>query len=145
MSIICAFAISALLITPGRSADLQILSVQSAASATVGLPLRGGLATVFVRGLEGVPPLITAGPPPLPTELAGVRVAVRGVAAPLLAVANAGDYQQINFQVPNEGAGVDCINSAGAVTVTYGFEKRFRRHLRARGAPSRRDIPDPRK
>jgi uncharacterized protein (TIGR03437 family) len=54
----------------------------------------GGLATVFgsFPGASATP----AGPLPLGTELAGVRVEVNGVAAPLLGVWPT----QINFQVP---------------------------------------------
>jgi uncharacterized protein (TIGR03437 family) len=64
-----------------------------------GLPLPGGLASVFVRGLNLSSPTIGSGSP-LPTELAGVSILVGGVAAPILAVAPlASGMQQINFQV----------------------------------------------
>jgi hypothetical protein len=43
---------------------------------------------------------VTAPGVPLPFSLAGVAVTVSGVPAPLLAVADLGGFQQINFQVP---------------------------------------------
>ena len=88
--------------------DLQIVNIQSAAGAKVGVPARGGLATLFVRGLDDVPKVSVSGPLPLPRELAGVKVMVRGLAAPLLAVINPGDVQQINLQIPSESNGFDC-------------------------------------
>ena len=90
-------------ITPaGKS--LTNMSVQNAAGFIPGLPAPGGLAALYV---EGIPSSGTATAPelPLPTELAGVKVLVDGVSAPIVAVANTatGDTQ-VNFQVPFEVA-----------------------------------------
>jgi len=63
------------------------------------MPDRGSLATIFCTGLA-VNGVLNAGQLPLPTALAGVTVTAGGAPAPLLAVANLGAYQQINFQVP---------------------------------------------
>ena len=67
-----------------------------------GLPPKGALATVFCSGLRGIDGVQVAKGYPLPTELAGVRVRVQGELAPLLAVADFGTYQQVNFQNPAE-------------------------------------------
>jgi hypothetical protein len=76
-------------------------SIVNAASFHPGLPSPGGLASLFVTGLN-VTGVQTASGYPLPIELAGVTILVQGVPAPILAVAGApdGSYQQINFQVP---------------------------------------------
>jgi len=42
---------------------------------------------------------------PLSTSLGGVSVTVDGIAAPVLAVANTGGVEQVNFQVPFEAEG----------------------------------------
>lgn len=67
-----------------------------------GLVASGGLASLFCTGLERTQGLHTADGFPLPFELAGVRVKIAGVDAPILAVADFGNYQQINFQSPIE-------------------------------------------
>jgi uncharacterized protein (TIGR03437 family) len=83
--------------------SLSNVSVANAAGFQPGLPAPGGLAALFVAG---IPPTGTVVAPglPLPTELAGVMVLVDGVAAPILAVANASNpgSTQVNFQVPFE-------------------------------------------
>jgi uncharacterized protein (TIGR03437 family) len=88
-----------------QGAGLQFFanSIVNAASFHPGLPSPGGLASLFVTGLN-VTGVQTASGYPLPTELAGVTILVQGVPAPILAVAGApdGSYQQINFQVPFE-------------------------------------------
>jgi uncharacterized protein (TIGR03437 family) len=78
-------------------------SIVNAASFHPGLPSPGGLASLFVTGLN-VTGVQTASGYPLPIEMAGVTILVQGVPAPILAVAGApdGSYQQINFQVPFE-------------------------------------------
>ena len=82
--------------------DLPANSIVNAASFVPGLPLVGGLASVFLRGLNLSGTVIGSGSP-LPTELAGVSILVAGVAAPILAVAPvASGMEQINFQVPFE-------------------------------------------
>ena len=42
---------------------------------------------------------------------------VRGTPAPLLAIANLGAIQQINFQVPNEPIASECIVDMPALSV----------------------------
>jgi uncharacterized protein (TIGR03437 family) len=77
-------------------------AIVNAASFHPGLPHPGGLASVFLQGLD-LTGSIVSGPPPLPVELAGVSIAVDGTDAPILAVADlGGGRQQINFQVPFE-------------------------------------------
>jgi uncharacterized protein (TIGR03437 family) len=86
----------------GRSATAQIrvLAVTDAATFTSGLPYYGSLASVFCTGLTGIGGVQAAAQYPLPYEIAGVSVTVSGAAAPVLAVADFGTYQQINIQVP---------------------------------------------
>jgi uncharacterized protein (TIGR03437 family) len=83
-----------------RGLQLYADSITNAASFRSGLPHPGGLASMFVEGLD-ISGSIVAGPPPLPLELAGVSISVDGRNAPILAVADIGNgKQQINFQVP---------------------------------------------
>ena len=93
-------------------AQISNIKVTSAASFEPGLPARGSLGTIFCTGLtvEGV---VSAEEVPLPTTLAGVTVTIGGALAPLLAVADLGGYQQINFQVPLESQ----INADGTTQV----------------------------
>jgi uncharacterized protein (TIGR03437 family) len=83
--------------------SLSNLSVANAAGFKSGLPAPGGLAALFV---DGIPPTGTVVAPslPLPTQLAGVKVFVNGVAAPIVAVADVTypAHTQVNFQVPFE-------------------------------------------
>lgn len=58
----------------------------------------GGISTLFGEGFADVGVEAVAGSLPLPTELAGIRVLVNGVAAPLFYVSE----KQINFQNPFE-------------------------------------------
>lgn len=97
--------VGVLKIAPGNSVlDVPANSIVNAASFIPGLPLAGGLASVFVRGLNLAGTAIGRGSP-LPAELAGVSILVAGVAAPILAVAPvANGMEQINFQVPFEAA-----------------------------------------
>jgi uncharacterized protein (TIGR03437 family) len=97
--------VGVLKIAPGASPlDVPASSIVNAASFAPGLPLPGGLASVFLRGLNLSGTVIGSGSP-LPTELAGVSILVDGVLAPILAVAPlASGMQQINFQVPFEAA-----------------------------------------
>jgi len=63
------------------------------------------LATLFVTGLNEIDGLTSASGFPLPYELAGVKILVGGVPAPILAVSGKpGASQQINFQIPFEAA-----------------------------------------
>ncbi len=91
-------AIVATLALPA-SAQIGNIVVTNAASFEPGLPDRGSLGTIFCTGLA-VDGVVRADHFPLPKTLAGVTVTVGGTPAPLLAVANLGAYQQINFQVP---------------------------------------------
>ncbi|MDR3700957.1 MAG: SBBP repeat-containing protein [Candidatus Sulfopaludibacter sp.] len=84
--------------------DVPANPIVNAASFLPGLPLPGGLASLFVRGLNLTGTVIGSGSR-LPTELAGVSILVGGVAAPILAVAPVPDsMEQVNFQVPFEAA-----------------------------------------
>ena len=98
-------SVSVLKLGPGNPAlDVPSNSIVNAASFAPGLPLAGGLASVFVRGLNLSGVEIGSGSP-LPTTLGGVSIFVEGVPAPILAVAPAGPgTEQINFQVPFEVA-----------------------------------------
>jgi uncharacterized protein (TIGR03437 family) len=91
----------------------QSIVVTSAASFQRGLPPKGSLATAFCTGLQ-VQGVINGTTNPLPFTLGGISVTVGGAPAPLLAVADDGGYQQINFEVPQEAA----PNSDGTWTVT---------------------------
>jgi uncharacterized protein (TIGR03437 family) len=106
---------SVLKIAPA-SAGLQFPwnGIGNAASYNPGLPRAGGLATLFVQGLN-VSGTVRGTGSPLPTELAGVSILVEGVAAPMLAVADipGSGVQQINFQVPFETL------DSGVVEVRY--------------------------
>jgi len=86
------------------NAQIGNVVVTSGASFEPGLPSRGSIASVFCTGLVGVEGIVKATALPLPTQLAGVRVRVGGVPAPLFAVAALERYQQINIQVPQEAA-----------------------------------------
>src|SRR5260370_34948485 len=77
------------------------IMVTNGASFQPGLPPNGSIGTVFCTGLT-VSGVVKAEGAPLPTSLSGVTVTVRGVPAPLFAVADLGGYQQIDFQVPQE-------------------------------------------
>ncbi len=99
-------SVSVLKLGPGNPGlDVPANSIVNAASFAPGLPLPGGLASVFVRGLN-LAGLETGSGSPLPTRLAGVSILVEGVPAPILAVAPVGSgTEQINFQVPFEVKG----------------------------------------
>ncbi len=84
--------------------QVQCSGVVNAASYEAGLPEAGALASVFCTGIPGVSGLVVAPTQfPLPTRLAGVSVLVNTYYfAPILAVANLGNFFQVNFQVPHE-------------------------------------------
>jgi uncharacterized protein (TIGR03437 family) len=96
-------SVGVLKIAPGASPlDVPANAIVNAASYAPGLPLPGGLASVFLRGLNISSTMLGTGSP-LPTKLAGLSIRVDGVPAPILAVAPlASGMQQINFQVPFE-------------------------------------------
>jgi uncharacterized protein (TIGR03437 family) len=101
---------------------LTINALTNAASFAEGLPLGGGLASLFLSGLPAAPSLVTGSGDPLPTTLSGFMVKVGGEAAPLLAVAtNADGSGQINFQVPvDHDGGVIEIDYHGVATFLGG-------------------------
>ena len=74
-------------------------NVVNAASFAPGLS-PGSLATVFASGVKDEPGVVSASALPLSVALGGVAVTVGGIAAPVLAVANQGGQEQVNFQVP---------------------------------------------
>jgi uncharacterized protein (TIGR03437 family) len=88
---------------PARG-QIQVLSITSSADFSTGLLEPGSLASIFCTGLQNISGLIAAQDYPYPRTLAGVKVTVNGVDAPILAVANigGGSYQQINLQIPWE-------------------------------------------
>ena len=86
--------------------------VTSASSFAPGLPPVGSIGTIFCAGLKITGTTAATGTP-LPLTLAGVTVAFDGTAAPLLAVADLGGYQQINFQVPVPSASQVVVEQDG--------------------------------
>ncbi len=89
-----------LLVCYPLAAQITIQGVATGAGYLPGITRPGGISAAFCTGLA-VASGVTASPGfPLPMELAGIRVAVNGVLAPLLAVAGRSAYQQINFRVP---------------------------------------------
>jgi uncharacterized protein (TIGR03437 family) len=87
-----------------QAQQVQCLFVVNSASFEPGLPEPGSLATVFCTGIRTVSGIVAA-PTflPLPQQLSGVSIRINdSYAAPILAVADLGDRQQVNFQVPHE-------------------------------------------
>uniref|UniRef100_Q024X4 Glucose/sorbosone dehydrogenase-like protein n=1 Tax=Solibacter usitatus (strain Ellin6076) TaxID=234267 RepID=Q024X4_SOLUE len=82
--------------------------VTNAASFDRGLTA-GSLATIFVAGILDDPGVMNAGGIPAPTSLGGVSVAVNGVNAPVLLIANVKGQEQINFQAPFEIRGQSTV------------------------------------
>src|SRR5690606_14708524 len=65
--------------------------------------------------------------PPFPTTLRGVSLTIDGVPAPIIAIANTGDGEQINFQVPFElapGLSRVVLNNNGTRTEIDGVRVR---------------------
>ena len=75
--------------------------IVNAASYEAGIS-PGALATIFGDNLTTVNDVVLAGSDPVPTKLAGVRVFVSGLPAPIYGVAHAGGEDQISIQVPYE-------------------------------------------
>jgi uncharacterized protein (TIGR03437 family) len=123
-------ALAALLIvvvSPHLCGEIRLAAVTSSANFVPGLPAPGSLASAFCTGLTGFDGIITASLP-LPFSLAGVQVLVGGTPAPILALANLGGYQQINFQVPWESLGnsdVTIIFGADRATLTSTLPERW--------------------
>lgn len=82
--------------------------VTNAASFQIGLPSLGSIGTIFCTGLDLQGTVVAPGFP-LPMILSGVAVTIDDAAAPLLAVADRGSYQQINFQVPIDASTVATV------------------------------------
>ncbi|MBL8238346.1 MAG: hypothetical protein JNM66_13055 [Bryobacterales bacterium] len=83
--------------------------VADSAAFGPGLPRSGGLASVFVHGLDVLGQAIAPGPP-FQSKLAGVEILAGGVPAPILSISNVAPphlpaSQQINIQVPFQSAG----------------------------------------
>ena len=78
-------------------APIPIDSIVNAASFHPGLPAPGGLATLYVHGLQLTGSLAATGLP-WPTELGGASITVAGIPTPILSVSNIDSGgQQINF------------------------------------------------
>lgn len=85
----------------GGQTPLELLAIATATDFSPSWPEPGGLGVVFCRGLTGINGIVPAPGVPLPDSLAGVQVNLTDAGnAPILAVADFGSYQQINFQVP---------------------------------------------
>jgi uncharacterized protein (TIGR03437 family) len=95
--------------------------VTSGASFQPGVPAKGSIGTIFCTGLT-VSGVVLATGTPLPATLAGVTVAIGGVAAPLFSVADPGGYQQIDSQVPIDAGGAQVVvgqnGAQGSATAT---------------------------
>lgn len=119
-------------ISPGGR-PIPIDGIVNAASFQPGLPMSGGLASMFVHGLN-ISGTLQAPGAPLPLELAGVSILVNGIPAPILSVtalAATPDSQQINFQVP-----FDASVQRFAFEFGYSAESHTSVELRYRGASS---------
>lgn len=92
----------------------QNIVATSAASFQVGLPPSGSIGAIFCTGLQ-LQGIVAAQMLPLPTTLAGISVTVGGAPAPILAVADDGGYEQINFQVPQ---GIVATQNSTIIVVT---------------------------
>jgi uncharacterized protein (TIGR03437 family) len=85
-------------------------SVTNGASFTPGAT-PGSIVSIFGTHLTSLAAGIVIGADklPLPTTLNGVSVTVNGMPAPLFAIANTGDYDQVNLQIPYEVTGLSTI------------------------------------
>src|SRR4051812_28809480 len=120
-----AIALFVVAATQGRG-EIRILGVTVASTYAAGLPSAGSLATIFCTGLTNIGGVIQADGGELPRSLAGVQVLMGSVAAPILAVADFKDYQQINFQVPWEPVPTSVMIAHGAErAVTAGLTPNF--------------------
>ena len=109
-------------ISPGdNGVDVPRGAIFEAIGFQPGLPAPGGLGSLFVRGLNV--PTTVASETPLPAEIEGVSLSG---GLPLLGIFNYGDFQQINFQLPQSsdyempaGGGV-VLHYRGVDTTVYG-------------------------
>jgi uncharacterized protein (TIGR03437 family) len=121
---VATLALAIVLAAGTAPAQIRNVVVTSAASFEKGMPWPGSLASVFCTGLKGINGIVVADRYPLPLELAGVRVMIGEVRAPLFAVAELGGYEQINLQVPWEawpGADVTVEQSGEQAKVVAPF------------------------
>jgi len=83
----------------------------------------GALVSLFGWNLADIS--ATAPALPLPRELAGVKVLVGGIEAPLVSVSAGAEFDQISFQVPVEAAGLSyadvVVLSGGAFSAPEGI------------------------
>jgi uncharacterized protein (TIGR03437 family) len=96
-----------------RAPRFSAANVVNSASYAAGLT-PGSLNAVFAAGVLDAQGVIGAPSVPLGTTLSGVSVTVAGIPAPILAVANVGGQEQVNFQTPFEVRG----RATAAVVVT---------------------------
>jgi uncharacterized protein (TIGR03437 family) len=89
--------------------------VVNAASFAAGMA-PGSLAALFGFGVLDDSGIVNAERIPVATNLNGVSIAVNGLPAPILAVANQNGQEQVNFQVPFEIAG----QTAASIVVSRG-------------------------
>jgi uncharacterized protein (TIGR03437 family) len=85
----------------GRTPAATAMGLVNAGSYAPGW-VPGGAGAIFGEGLSEVEGVLQPSTFPFPAELAGVRVFVNGVAAPILALARVNGVEQINIQVPFE-------------------------------------------
>jgi uncharacterized protein (TIGR03437 family) len=91
-------------ITGSRAPRFSSAGVVNPASYAPGI-VPGSFAAAFAMGVMDTAGILGADRLPLSTSLGGVSVTVDGIAAPVLAVANTGGVEQVNFQVPFEAEG----------------------------------------
>jgi len=99
------FLLAVVAFPPHLRGEIRLLGVTTSAGFAPGLPAPGSLGTIFCTGLIGINGIVAAETNPLPKMLAGVRVTVGSTDAPILAVAELGGYQIVNFQMPWEANG----------------------------------------
>src|SRR5215213_2599042 len=102
---LAAFGLALLAIPTHLGAAIRVFAITHSTNFAVGLSAAGSLASVFCTGLTGIRGVIRAQGSPLPMRLAGVNVYLDERSTPILAIADLGGYQQINFQVPWESNG----------------------------------------
>jgi len=82
-------------------AQIRILAITDSTDFQQPVIAPGSLASLWCTGLTGIPGVLIADGPILPTQLAGVSVYAGGAMnAPILGLADLGSYQLINIQVP---------------------------------------------
>ncbi len=89
----------------GPPPQITVGGVTNGASFTPGQMVPGEIASLFGTNLTNATGINLASTLPLPQQFLGVSVMVNGTAAPIFAVDNVRNQQQINFQVPWEVAG----------------------------------------